>query len=276
MPKPLYINRKISLRYSDTKGKCYISLNRIEPHELLFRIPLKDCLHRPRDDSLVIFTYPLIRVVMDDAGRLTKYYSFDKYKDICPMYVPVYNLQSECRKHKLCYKTIAVQYLLTLHILYVLTFVHPIHTDFSKERYEKVIHAWHIVDSRCVENKQTKQTYMVDHFDDLNHSSTPNVSYTFESKYMIIRAKERIAPYTEICDSYGSGLSREKIFMHYYFVSEESSSDSIYPNDEPTPKAHFDYLLARLETDTFISVYDFYIKYMDDKHVVYHLESLLR
>lgn len=267
--KPLFISPKISLQYSVEKGNQYLSVNRIEQGELLMRIPLKGCVHAKRDDTLVLFTYPLLQLV-----DVSKYYDYTYYKNICPMYLPIYQLESTCRKLNVCFRTIAIQYLSTLHVLFCHRFVFP-NVEFTHEEFERIVHAYHIVDTRCVEDMRTGDIYLANYFDNLNHSAVPNVSYIFSDKYLLIKAHQPIAPYTEICVSYGN-MSREKMFSHYFFTDDSGKSVSTYP--EGNERLNFDVLLGELLKDEnkYMNIYDFYVKYRDDKKIVFHMEQLFR
>ena len=277
MPKQLFINPKVIKQYSEDKGTLYLSIKKIEPKEVLFRIPISETLYAPRDDSVGLFTYPLIDKLVNSPSWVNKYYTHDEYKTKSPMYVPIQQLEQTCAKHGMCFQTIVIRFLISLHILNVLTFTLK-DKPFDLDEFNRVLHAYHIVDSRCVADKNTNNIHLVPYFDDMNHSKRPNVSYKFDTKSMVIKAVDPIKMYTELEVSYGTDSSKEKIFGHYYFIEPSAPSVSLYKDDD----FHAHSLIKMIDECKDISVYEFYKRLVSDeeskenKIFVYHMEMLLR
>lgn len=278
MPKPMYINPKIIKQYSEDKGSCYNTIKRVESKEVLFRIPLSETLYAQRDNSLGLFAFPLVLKLLQHKEWLSKYYSFDTYKSMSAMYVPIYKLEQICKKGELHFPTIVIQYFGILHILYCLVFVRDGEKTFDQDYFERFLHAFHIVDTRCALNQSTNDIHLVDNFDHLNHSSTPNATYTFDSKYLVVKALCPIKQYTEIEVTYGQTLSREKLFAHYFFIDESIPSKPIDTEDN----FHVHSILEYIQPYNQMSIYDIYLNMLkteetgSSKVIFYHLEMLCR
>ena len=268
----LYINPKVQTKYSIDSGKCVIAIKRLENREVIFKIPLKDCLKEKKEPKLILYSFPLILKLLDHPDHLTKYNSHEEYKDQCGMYRPIYNIQSECKRNDIDFRTIMIRWMLILYVIDVLATFNP-GQSFEKIDFAQLIHAFHIVETRCVLNSSTNEILLADYFDNINASAQPNCSYTFDSKYLIVRATEQIKANTEVFAMYSTEMTRERAYCHYYYCTTEFPSSPEYEDTER--EANIQFVMKLVSNNKQMSVYDLFLQMKDDKEFCAHLEMML-
>ena len=271
----LYISPKIIKQFSNEKGHCYVSKQRIESGETLMKIPLKECLNEVCDTRQILFTFPLIRKVVE-SNSFERFYPHSDYKSQSAMYKPIYHVLNECARYGINGDNTLLVFIVTLHTLYLLC---STPTECDKVQFDKYVHAYHIVTSRCVtgsspsESVKVQPVYLVPYFDDLNNDINPNCVYKLDSKYLTVKSNRVIKPYTELTVMYGSDLTRDKIYIHYNYI------DDSFPVSEPstdlTSTQFGKHILEFLTKHSDKSVYDVFHTEFDNKELNFMLDGLL-
>jgi len=230
----------------------------------IFKVELSKCISAKVDRTRNLFTSPLVQEVYNRmmAGVFNwQYYpTYEYYKSKSPMYMTFNQIKTLCDKHYMNYKLVVNNCLINLYELYGLYIANQL------KSLDTLLHAYHIVGTRCFMDKRTETIYLVNQADMLNHSTElANTTYYFSTRggkdYFILKAERKINKGEELYDRYTDKKTetKEKLFLNYNYICEEAVSDKTIPemfvNVEELEK-NKDFLDETL--------YDFTIKLVDE------------